>query len=100
MDDYELDDDPCPTCGHSPTRYRDCDQIGCDDGLIDLYEDDPVSYDPDDTEVCLECNGTGVQRFCSNCGWTNAGYVTAQSPQEEDNADVVSMMMRAKADGP
>lgn len=73
MDDYELDDDaPCPTCGEWKLRWRRCDQ--CDEGYNDLYDEDPLWYDPDDQEACFECGATGIQRWCSGCGWTNAGY--------------------------
>lgn len=74
MDDYELDDEPCPVCGKWEVRWRHCDVPYCDDGLIDLYEadEDPMWYDPGDTEVCRECAGTGIQRWCSACGWDKA----------------------------
>lgn len=66
--DYYDSDDSCPRCGHYPTRYRHCCELGCDDGFIDLYDEDPLWYDPDDFEVCEACNGTGVQRWCPSCG--------------------------------
>lgn len=70
MDDYEFDDEPCPNCGHEPTHYRPCTVIGCDDGWIDRHEyDDPLMFDPGDVETCDECNGTGFERWCPNCGW-------------------------------
>lgn len=72
--DYEFDDGPCPSCGKEALRYRHCDQIGCDDGEIDMYEfDDPLWYSPGDTERCQDCGGTGIQRWCSACGWDNSG---------------------------
>lgn len=71
MDDYQEDyDEKCPSCGHTPIRWRDCTNIHCDDGFIDLYEDDPLWYDEGDLEVCPECNGTGIERWCPNCGTT------------------------------
>lgn len=81
LDDFEEDyDTPCPSCRHVPTRYRDCNAIGCEDGYIDLYEDDPLWYDEEDVEVCRECNGTGVQRWCPACG---ADIVTL-APEDGD----------------
>lgn len=74
MDDYELDDRPCPKCGACPTHSRRCDEHGCDDGQIDLYEidEDPMWHDPGDTAVCGECAGTGHQWWCPACGWDRA----------------------------
>lgn len=73
--DYDVDyDESCPKCGHSPIHYRDCRVIGCDDGLIDLHEyDDPLWYDEGDTEVCDECNGTGIEKWCPKCGANLSG---------------------------
>ena len=69
MDDYYEDyDSPCPHCGHSPTRWRDCSTLGCDDGYIDDYEYDPMWYEPGDVSVCSECHGTGVVSWCPQCG--------------------------------
>lgn len=65
LDDY---DDPCPNCGHTPTRSRDCTDIRCDGGYINLYDEDPLWYDEDDYELCDECHGTGIQRWCPKCG--------------------------------
>ena len=63
-------DDPCPKCGHYPTRRRLCDAIGCEDGWIDMYEhDDPLWYDPGDLESCHECNGFGNLWWCPECGF-------------------------------
>ena len=70
-DDYDLDfDTDCPFCGHSPTHYRRCVNIGCDDGFFDLNEDDPILFSPGETEVCTECWGTGVEHWCPECGKT------------------------------
>lgn len=83
MDDYEFDERPCPACGHEPTHSRRCDEHGCDDGLIDLYEidEDPLWYSPGDTEVCSACAGTGHQHWCPKCGWDKirgGGGIAAQ----------------------
>ena len=32
---------------------------GCDDGYFDVYEEDPLWYDPGDTEMCDVCKGKG-----------------------------------------
>lgn len=65
-DDYDLDDLPCPACGHWPTRSRNCPN--CDEGWIDRYEEDPLWYSPGEEEMCQECSGTGLQRWCPECG--------------------------------
>ena len=67
-DDYDLDDTPCPKCGRSPTHYRTCQELGCNDGRINQYEEDPLWYDPDDEDMCMGCAGTGVEVWCPGCG--------------------------------
>lgn len=68
-DDTEFNfDTPCPHCGHAYTLTRPCDVLGCEQGYIDLYEDDPLLFDPGDTETCSECHGTGYYHWCPNCG--------------------------------
>ena len=66
--DYELMDDPCPHCGHFETRYRDCDNIGCEDGWCDDFEEDPLWFSPGDSSPCPECRGTGQFQWCPQCG--------------------------------
>lgn len=61
-------DTPCPHCSHEVTRWRDCDAVGCDDGEIDEYEDDPLWFEPGDTSACEECDGTGTVCWCPKCG--------------------------------
>lgn len=60
-EDVEVDyDETCPKCGHSPTHSRTCDAPYCEDGLIDMYEDDPINFSPgEESKRCDECNGTG-----------------------------------------
>ena len=63
--DYEIDSDICcPKCGHSPTHYRHCSNIHCDDGYVD-DDDDP---EWPETYVCDTCHGLGVERWCPQCG--------------------------------
>lgn len=66
--DWEYDESECPKCGHYPTRWQRCTSIRCEDGYVDLYEEDPLWYDQDDCEVCEECCGFGVVRWCPECG--------------------------------
>jgi hypothetical protein len=70
-DDYiEYEDTECPECGHSPIHSQRCNGFGCDDGWIDMHEyDDPLWYDEGEEEMCDECWGTGVQRWCPKCGF-------------------------------
>lgn len=69
-DDYVFDlDGACPRCGEQELRWRDCDQIGCEDGFIDEHDDDPVNFAPgEESYMCEECFGTGSQKWCSKCG--------------------------------
>ena len=68
-DDFELGDEVCPKCGHSPTHIRRCAVMSCDDGWIDLYDEDPLWYDVGEEEMCEDCGGTGVEHWCPNCGF-------------------------------
>lgn len=77
-DDYEY---PCPYCGNPFTRWQDCTVFGCDDGYIDLYDEDPLWYDEGDFKVCTECRGTGIMMWCPNCGKDPRNHV----PNPVDN---------------
>lgn len=69
MSDFELDDDACPRCNHSPTHARPCEQWDCDDGYIDEHSDDPINYAPGQSyTVCRDCHGTGIEKWCPRCG--------------------------------
>lgn len=69
MDDIGIDDKPCPACHHPYTHRIDCAALGCDDGWIDRYEEDPLWYDEDDLEMCEECGGYGNLWWCPKCGY-------------------------------
>jgi len=64
-DEYEIS---CPKCGHSPVRSRTCSAIGCEEGWIDRFDEDPMWYDENDPKICTDCWGTGLERWCPNCG--------------------------------
>lgn len=66
--DHEFYEEPrCPDCG-AETESDLCDVIGCDDGWIDDYDDDPVNYSPGESyEECTNCSGTGIVRWCPKC---------------------------------
>jgi hypothetical protein len=68
MDDYWDSDESCPKCGHGPTRVRHCDVIGCDDGWVDEYDEDPINCSPGEYVACSECRGAGIVRWCPKCG--------------------------------
>jgi hypothetical protein len=53
----------CARCGGS-TVWHDC--WNCDDGYIELYDEDPLWYDPDDIEACDVCRGRGGWNCCGN----------------------------------
>jgi len=71
-DDWEFDDFRCPRCGYEPTGWYRCRNMRCDDGIVTigtLMEEDPLWYQPGDPdEICDECHGTGIVRFCPGCG--------------------------------
>lgn len=52
----------CPVCG-GPMVWEPC-WNGCDEGYIDLYEEDPLWYDEDDCELCQICEGEGGFWVC------------------------------------
>ena len=53
-DDFPI----CDVCG-SYMVWEDCGE--CDDGLVDLYDEDPLWYEEDEFEECSTCHG--------NTGW-------------------------------
>jgi predicted RNA-binding Zn-ribbon protein involved in translation (DUF1610 family) len=53
----------CQRCGEMKV-WEDCDQ--CDDGYVEVYDEDPLWYDPGDIERCHQCNGAGGWRVCPN----------------------------------
>ncbi len=67
--DYEYDDEACPRCGQCPTHRRPCYAIGCEDGYIDRFDEDPINLSPgEEMELCHECHGFEVLRWCPKCG--------------------------------
>jgi len=54
----------CSICGSSEL-WVECDNCG-GDGHFDAYEDDPLWYDPGDTNLCTWCLGTGGHWVCCN----------------------------------
>lgn len=64
----------CSTCGAEMERVP-CTAIGCEDGWVDGYEDDPLWFEPGELERCGECGGEG--------GW----WVCPDAKQHEPDAD-------------
>jgi hypothetical protein len=56
----------CPTCG-ADLEWEDCDELGCEDGEVELYDLDPLYYEPGDTQDCPSCGGTGGAYWCPLC---------------------------------
>lgn len=83
MDDYQVSyDEKCPKCQHSPIHWRDCANYCCEDGWIDMHEyDDPLWYDNGDVEMCQECKGTGIEKWCPGCGANLSGVRAAETPE-------------------
>ena len=71
MEDYEQDyEECCPKCGHSPTHYRDCSELHCDEGYIDENDLDPIDFMEGESYImCNECYGTGIDEWCPKCGY-------------------------------
>lgn len=64
-DDDSFDSDPyCSVCG-GYMEWVDCWSCG-GEGERDVYEEDPMWYDPGDTEKCTECNGAGGYWQCAS----------------------------------
>ena len=82
-DETEFDEETCPKCGHYPSLARRCSVLGCDDGWINRYDEDPLWYDEDDEEMCTECWGTGWQRWCPKCGFDLQRPRPARAETEE-----------------
>ncbi len=56
----------CKNCG-TDLIFEDCGI--CDDGYThpgELYEEDPLWYDEDDVEACVQCDGDGGWWGCPN----------------------------------
>lgn len=64
----------CARCG-GEMQFEQCSGCG-GDGITapgELYEQDPLWYDPDDYEYCHQCAGKGGWWFCGNSfDWCNA----------------------------
>lgn len=72
--EYEIDyETSCPECGHDRIHQRYCNNF-CDDGYFDEYEQDPINFTPgEEYTTCYECRGTGIERWCPNCGENLSG---------------------------
>jgi hypothetical protein len=59
-------DDFCKLCGCCSLEWVDCWQCGGEGYTLpgDLYDEDPLWYDPEDVEPCHICHGTGGHRVC------------------------------------
>lgn len=84
MSEYEQDyDRECPHCNHSPLHYRDCAELMCEHGAIDVSDEDYLepgsSY-----EVCSECKGTGVEWWCPKCGENLSGHDFDDNDDDEE----------------
>lgn len=79
---YEFDETTCPRCGYCPTNRQPCTQISCDEGWINLFDEDPLWYDEDDVEICTNCHGTGIEHWCSNCGFDLQTFAKADDEEE------------------
>lgn len=53
----------CPQCGWD-LLWEDC--ADCEDGEVEVYELDPMWYEPGDTEPCAQCQGNSGWWACPN----------------------------------
>jgi hypothetical protein len=54
------------TCG-AEMEWHECSTIGCEEGFIDEYEDDPINYSPGEEYArCATCDGEGGWWQCTN----------------------------------
>ena len=56
-----------PYCEHceQELEWVECDPCG-GEGEYDAYEEDPLWFDPGDTEPCHQCGGAGGWHWCAN----------------------------------
>lgn len=66
MTDSEYIDGTCPECGHSRVLERRCSSM-CEEGFFDDSDEDYLLPGTVMNE-CDECRGTGVVRWCPECG--------------------------------
>lgn len=69
----------CTVCGDEMT-WDECYAIDCQDGMVDLYDDDPMMYDEGDTEPCSTCQGDGGWWFCFRAGEHDQQAVRSAKP--------------------
>lgn len=71
----------CCLCD-SETEWRDCDQCG-GDGFIELYEDDPINFGPDELGTCPSCSGNGGDHVCTTekCPTVTILSIFAEKPK-------------------
>ncbi len=81
-DDVQYVDRECPACGAWEVYWQPCIQIGCEDGLIDGYDEDPLWFDEGDFYPCPECAGLGFYRWCAKCGADLSGHRWPASTEE------------------
>jgi hypothetical protein len=84
-EEYEYYDQTCPKCGHSPLHLADCTRIGCEDGYLDEFDDDPINFPAQGEEFypCPECHGTGAVVWCPKCGTDLTGFKFPEDEQDD-----------------
>lgn len=65
ISDLRLGEIGCAKCGSS-MMWIECWSCG-GDGEHELYDEDPLWYDEDDTEECDICDGAGGWKACMSC---------------------------------
>lgn len=84
---YEIEDQHvCPKCTLSPLHSRDCTNIHCEEGEIDMVNVDAINFmEGEQYETCQECFGIGVERWCPSCGYIVKPHDKIDHPDYSDD---------------
>jgi predicted RNA-binding Zn-ribbon protein involved in translation (DUF1610 family) len=84
MSDVHTTEDICPHCGAEAVAYRHCDNLLCEDGLIDdaLDNEDEYLLEGVSYSRCPDCRGAGIIHWCQSCG-KDVEYPLAEYDDDE-----------------
>ena len=77
--DNENAPDVCPIC-LCELDWVDCWE--CEDGYVDLYEEDPIMFGPGEVTLCQSCHGRGGHLECP-CAENHARILEEQKRGEK-----------------
>jgi hypothetical protein len=67
-----IEAEQCPQCKCCDMEWEQCYVCG-GDGWLEVYDEDPLWYDPGDVEMCDECESRGGWWFCISGCHVNGG---------------------------